>query len=77
MTLTVCNCCPAAFLLLKLGLFPSAPVYPTLAVNLDLLDFTSTVFQVQQPDIQGWTDSLQIFLRKRGYVLGGGVCSTF
>ncbi|KAF9520176.1 hypothetical protein BS47DRAFT_1253687, partial [Hydnum rufescens UP504] len=57
-----CNCCPAAFLLLKLSLFPSAPVYPTLTVNLDLLDFTSMVFQVQQPDIQGWTDSLQIFL---------------
>ncbi|KAF9504053.1 hypothetical protein BS47DRAFT_1401793 [Hydnum rufescens UP504] len=43
--LTVCNCRPAALLLLELGLFPSAPVYPMLAVDLDLLDFTSTVFK--------------------------------
>lgn len=72
-SLIVCKCRPAAFLLLELGLFPSAPVHPTLAVDLDLLDFTSAVFRVQQPNIQGWTDSLQIYLHKRGYVLDGDV----
>jgi CxC1 like cysteine cluster associated with KDZ transposases len=72
-TLTICNCCPATFLLLELGLFPSAPIHPMLAVNLDLLDFTSTVFKVEQPNIHGWTNSLQRFLQKWGYVLDGDV----
>ncbi|KAF9509111.1 hypothetical protein BS47DRAFT_1281998, partial [Hydnum rufescens UP504] len=64
-----CNCGPAALLLLELGLFPSAPVHPTLAVDLDLLDFMSTVFKVEQPNIHGWVSSLQRFLWKQGHVL--------
>ncbi|KAF9510904.1 hypothetical protein BS47DRAFT_1299614, partial [Hydnum rufescens UP504] len=60
----ICSCRPAAMLLLELGLFPSAPVHPTLAVDLDLLDFTSTLFRVKQPNIHGWTSTLQIFLCK-------------
>ncbi|KAF9508449.1 hypothetical protein BS47DRAFT_1259903, partial [Hydnum rufescens UP504] len=67
--LNICSCRPAAMLLLKLGLFPSAPVHLTLAVDLDLLDFTSTLFRVEQPNIHRWTSALQIFLRKRGHVL--------
>ncbi|KAF9504208.1 hypothetical protein BS47DRAFT_1282569, partial [Hydnum rufescens UP504] len=53
-TLNVCSCCPAAILLLELRLFPSVPIHPTLVINLDLLDFTSTVFKVEQPNIHPW-----------------------
>ncbi|KAF9508870.1 hypothetical protein BS47DRAFT_1302198 [Hydnum rufescens UP504] len=42
--------------------FPLCPVYPTLAINLNLLHFTSTVFKVEQPNIHSWTMSLEIFL---------------
>jgi hypothetical protein len=54
---------------MDLGLFPSAPVYPTLAVDLDLLDFAATHFKVESPNMTGLITTLELILKKRGHFI--------
>ena len=76
--LDICDtCCPASLQLVERGLFPCAPLYPTLAVEMDLLDLVSTLFMVEAPNITGWSDTLTEFLGKRSYYLGGVVRTLF
>lgn len=53
-----------------MGYFPCAPVRPTLAVDIALLEFVSLNFSYLAPNVTGWAETLQTFWRTRGYILG-------
>jgi len=59
---------------MKLGYFPCAPIRPTLAVNINLLQFVSFGFLNMAPNVTGWAKTIEDFLRVRGYVFLGAVC---
>ncbi|KAF9505469.1 hypothetical protein BS47DRAFT_1306579 [Hydnum rufescens UP504] len=59
---------PAPVQLVKRGLFPCSPVYPALAVSLDMLEFVSTLFVHLAPNETAWADALTSFLARRGHV---------
>lgn len=65
---------PAALQLLRRGLFPCAPLFPTLAVDLSLLVFVKKLFLRLPPNVTGWCESLEDFWDGRGYRLGTKVC---
>jgi CxC1 like cysteine cluster associated with KDZ transposases len=78
MQLDICDsCAPAALQLVECGLFPCAPLYPTLAVKMDLLDLVSILFMVKALNITGWSDTFTKFLVKRSYYLGSVVRTSF
>ncbi|KII83586.1 hypothetical protein PLICRDRAFT_119196 [Plicaturopsis crispa FD-325 SS-3] len=68
-TLLVCPCKPAATQLLNRGLFPCAPHAPTLAVDLRMLEFVTSLFLRMAPNATAWCDTLESFLDGRGYKL--------
>ncbi|KAF7968760.1 hypothetical protein HWV62_29352 [Athelia sp. TMB] len=59
----VCSCCPAPTQLLDRGLFPCAPTFPTLAVDLKLLEFARIQFLTMIPNVLGWCEAVELFLR--------------
>ncbi|KAF9505373.1 hypothetical protein BS47DRAFT_1368124 [Hydnum rufescens UP504] len=66
--LHICPCAPAPVQLVKWGLFPCSPVYPALAVSLDMLEFVSTLFVHLAPNETAWADALTSFLARQGHV---------
>ncbi|KAF9514020.1 hypothetical protein BS47DRAFT_1295486, partial [Hydnum rufescens UP504] len=50
------------------GLFPCSPVYPALAISLEMLEFTVTLFIHLALNEATWCDALTMFLSKRGHV---------
>ncbi|KAF9517886.1 hypothetical protein BS47DRAFT_1290429, partial [Hydnum rufescens UP504] len=68
MQLCICPCAPAPVQLVKRGLFPCSPVYPALAVSLNMLEFVSTLFVHLAPNETAWADALTSFLARRGHV---------
>jgi hypothetical protein len=68
-TLEVCVCHTAPVQLIKRGLFPCAPVHPTLAVDLAMLEFVAGLFVHLPPNERAWASNLSNFLKKRGYQL--------
>lgn len=58
---------------MKLGFFPCAPLRPTLAVNINLLQFVSFGFLNMAPNVTGWAKTIEEFLRVRGYAFSGAV----
>jgi hypothetical protein len=64
-----CTCCPAALQLLSRGLFPCAPIAPTLAVSLKMLEFVCELFVRMPPNTTSWCNTLEAFLGKRSYKL--------
>jgi CxC1 like cysteine cluster associated with KDZ transposases len=69
-----CQCSPAALQLLARGLFPCAPIAPTLAVDLKMLDFVQDLFVRMPPNTTSWCEAVEAFLGKRGYKLTTRVC---
>ncbi|KAF8054925.1 hypothetical protein FPV67DRAFT_1598916, partial [Lyophyllum atratum] len=67
--ITVCDCAPAAIQLVQRGFFPSAPLAPTLAVDMKVLDFVATLFVNIAPNNTAWCKTVEIFLSKQGYKL--------
>ena len=59
--------------LLQYGLFPCAPVRPSLAVTLDELDYVAKWFCIGAPNVTTWTQVLTGILAERGYHLKGQV----
>jgi hypothetical protein len=59
---------------MKLGFFPCAPTRPTLAVDINLLQFVSFGFLNMAPNVTGWAKTIEDFLCVRGYVFRGAVC---
>ncbi|KAJ7040108.1 hypothetical protein C8F04DRAFT_1254251 [Mycena alexandri] len=64
-----CGCYPAAEQLLRSGLFPSAPLRPSIAVDLRVLEFAMKLFVRMLPNNTAWTASLEDFLSSLGYTL--------
>ncbi|KAJ3742401.1 hypothetical protein DFH05DRAFT_1401561 [Lentinula detonsa] len=71
--LSVCACRTAAVQLVEQGLFPCAPVHPTLAVDIHVLDFVTRLFLRIAPNNTAWADSINEFLSSQGYQLQGQV----
>ncbi|KII82649.1 hypothetical protein PLICRDRAFT_66933, partial [Plicaturopsis crispa FD-325 SS-3] len=67
--ISVCACRPAALQLLRRGLFPCAPIAPSLAVDVRMLEFVTTLFVRMPPNATAWCDTLESFLDGRGYKL--------
>lgn len=64
-----CPCRPAPVALMRLGLFGCAPMRPSIALDINMLEFVSTMFLNLAPNVTGWCESLEIHLRRRGYKL--------
>ncbi|KAG1721054.1 hypothetical protein EDB19DRAFT_1898376 [Suillus lakei] len=64
-----CPCAPAPLQLLKLGLFACAPIAPSLAVDLCVLELVRTLFVWITPNTTAWCEALEVFLTARGYKL--------
>ncbi|KAJ3737991.1 hypothetical protein EV360DRAFT_58542, partial [Lentinula raphanica] len=69
--LPICACQPAAVQLVEQGLFPCAPVHPTLAVDIRVLDFVTRLFLRIAPNNTAWADTINDFLYSQGYQLQG------
>jgi hypothetical protein len=64
-----CACAPAPLQLLSRGYFAYAPITPSLAVNLQLLQLVKTLFIHITPNTTAWCKTLEVFLAGRGYHL--------
>ena len=49
------------------GLFGCAPVSPTLAVDMSVLEFMKTLFVCMVPNTTAWCNAMELFLEERGY----------
>ncbi|KAG6805937.1 hypothetical protein H0H92_013348, partial [Tricholoma furcatifolium] len=70
--LNICDCTPsqsAPHLLLLRGFFPCAPLFPSLAVSLQVLDFASELFVNIPPNNTAWCKAHERFLHRLGYKL--------
>lgn len=56
--------------LLSLGFFPCAPVKPSMAIDLNVLDFARLLFLDIAPNTTGWCAATETFLRDRHYQTG-------
>ena len=66
-SLCTCNNIPAW--LLSMALFPCAPIFPTLAVDIRLLEFVRVLFVNAAPNITAWCNTLEAFWDARGFKL--------
>lgn len=71
--LRICACSPAAVQLITQGLFPCAPLLPTLAVDIRVLELVSGIFLRMSPNNTAIASTLEDFLDSRGYKLQGEV----
>ena len=76
-TLTLCTCTSPALQLLQRGLFPCAPLSPSLAVDLNMLEFVNGLFVNAAPNTTAWCETLESFLGNRRYKLSTRVSSQF
>ncbi|KAJ3979061.1 hypothetical protein F5890DRAFT_1421892, partial [Lentinula detonsa] len=65
------SCHSAALQLVRSGLFPCSPVYPTLAVDIRVLDFVRRLFLRIAPNYTAWCSAVVDFLSSQGYHLPG------
>ncbi|KAF9225000.1 hypothetical protein BS17DRAFT_827708 [Gyrodon lividus] len=68
-TLSIFTCHPAPLQLLALGLFGCAPVSPSLAVDLCVLELMKALFVHMTPNMSGWSEALEAFLNDQRYKL--------
>ncbi|KAJ3715792.1 hypothetical protein C8R42DRAFT_698260 [Lentinula raphanica] len=69
--LNVCACRTAAVQLVERGLFPCAPLQPSLAVDMRVLDFVSRLFLRISPNTTALADTIRDFLCSQGYNMQG------
>ncbi|KAJ3748154.1 hypothetical protein EV360DRAFT_57113 [Lentinula raphanica] len=62
--LSICACQTAAVQLVEQGLFPCAPIHPTLAVDIHVLDFVTKLFLRIAPNNTAWVDAISDFLHR-------------
>ena len=72
--LNICECYPAGVQLVEMGYFPCAPVRPSFAFDINLLEFVTVGSHHMAPNVAGWSSTLQFFLSTRGYLVGEKVC---
>ncbi len=69
-----CDCLPmVADQVIVHGLFPCAPIEPSLLVDMRLLEFASRLFLQVPPNNTGWCKALGDFLTSLGFGLGSEV----
>ncbi|KAJ3717384.1 hypothetical protein C8R42DRAFT_586975 [Lentinula raphanica] len=71
LSLLVCPCRPAAVQLVEHGLFPCAPLQPSLAVEMPVLEFVGRLFLRISPNTTALADTIQAFLGAQGYNMRG------
>ncbi|KAJ3816805.1 hypothetical protein F5880DRAFT_1512329, partial [Lentinula raphanica] len=69
--LNVCACRTAAVQLVERGLFPCAPLQPSLAVDMRVLDFVARLFLRISPNTTALADTICDFLSSQGYHMQG------
>ncbi|KAJ7580921.1 hypothetical protein C8J56DRAFT_1057894 [Mycena floridula] len=69
-SIKLCTCTPIPVQLLNVGLFACAPQFPSLAVDVNMLEFVSKLFVHTAPNSTAWTATLEDFLRDRQFQLG-------
>ena len=62
-----CQCQPTALQLVERGYFPCAPLRPSLAVSIELLELVATATLHMARNVAGWASTLESFLRIWGY----------
>jgi len=67
--ISLCTCTEPALQLLSIGLFPCAPSLPSLAVDLQMLDFARELFVNAAPNLAAWCETLEGFLSARQFKL--------
>lgn len=67
--ITLCTCTSPALQLLNRGLFPCVPLEPSLAVDLNVLDFAKELFVNAAPNTTAWCETLEGFLSSRKFKL--------
>ncbi|KAF8833837.1 hypothetical protein BDN67DRAFT_870251, partial [Paxillus ammoniavirescens] len=67
--LRTCMCASAHSQLIAMGFFGCAPITPSLAVDLRLLQFVKTLFVRLTPNTTVWCEVLAVFLQQHGYGL--------
>ncbi|KAJ3753350.1 hypothetical protein EV360DRAFT_53630, partial [Lentinula raphanica] len=72
-SLVVCQCRTAATQLMRLGLFGCAPIFPTLAFDIRLLDFVTRLFLRISPNVTAFCAAIEDILRSQGYQMSGKV----
>ncbi|KAG6825042.1 hypothetical protein H0H92_005020 [Tricholoma furcatifolium] len=69
-SIALCPCVEGApRQLLQRGYFACAPVFPSLAVHLKVLDFASELFVNIAPNTTAWCKAVEAFLDRQGYRL--------
>ncbi|RDB27721.1 hypothetical protein Hypma_003286 [Hypsizygus marmoreus] len=68
-SIVICSCKPATRQLLERGCFAAAPLAPTLAVDLKVLEFVTSLFVNVAPNNTAWCKTVETFLSKQGYKL--------
>lgn len=71
----VCHCTPAPLALLRRGFFGCAPVHPSIAVDMKMLDLVTRLFLNMAPNTTAWCETLDSFLREQGFKLEHPVSS--
>ena len=65
----MCHCLPAPKQLIFRGLFACAPIAPTLAVDIEMLQFLRELFVCIPLNNTAWTETLESFWAHRRYKL--------
>ncbi|EIW84546.1 hypothetical protein CONPUDRAFT_51057, partial [Coniophora puteana RWD-64-598 SS2] len=66
-----CTCSPVSVQLVTAGLFPCAPIDPSLAVDMRLLQFVNMLSLRTPPNVSAWSDTLETLLLAMGYKFHG------
>ncbi|KAF6747086.1 hypothetical protein DFP72DRAFT_992656 [Ephemerocybe angulata] len=69
-TTSVCSCAPAE-LLLRIGYLPSAPLRPSYAFDVEMLDLVRELHLRSPPNKTAWSSTIEVFLSARGYIING------
>lgn len=68
-SISSCDCWSISQVLIRNGLFPTAPTQPRMAVSIDLLDFYSALFERSCDAVNAMATALNSFYERRGYHL--------
>ncbi len=68
--MSICKCHTAGVQLVKMGYFPCAPIHPTLAFDMNFLEFVTIALHNMVPNMTGWSGTLQYFLNIHRYLVG-------
>ncbi|KAI0373090.1 hypothetical protein BV20DRAFT_963601 [Pilatotrama ljubarskyi] len=64
-----CECTSIARMLVRNGLFPTAPTQPRVAVSIDLLEFYMALFERSADAVSALAAALKTFYQRRGFSL--------